>query len=246
MLRKLLQPFYTAWVLLTFTVSILALFPVFLLLSIRGTAAGRHAIFGLIRLWAGFWLTIIGMRVSIQGTMPQDQRYVIVANQISYLDTLNIFCAVKGYFRPLGKKEVSKIPVVGFIYKQIVILVDRSDVHSRARSLRLLWRVLHHEGHIIIFPEGTFNETGRPLKEFYDGAFRLAINTHTPVLPVLFPDTVARWHYSAWWKLWPGRNRAIYLEPVAAAGLQLQDLAALKNKVYAAMEAGLVQHAPAG
>jgi 1-acyl-sn-glycerol-3-phosphate acyltransferase len=32
-----------------------------------------------------------------------------------------------------------------------------------------------------IFPEGTFNETGKPLKSFYDGAFRISIETRTPV-----------------------------------------------------------------
>ena len=121
-------------------------------------------------------------------------------------------------------------------------MVDRNNIHSRARSLRLLWRVLHHEGHIIIFPEGTFNETGKPLKDFYDGAFRLAINTQVPILPIIFPDTQYRWHYSAWWKLWPGKNRAIYLTPVEVAGLTLDNLPALKQEVYSLMESELLKY----
>ena len=72
--------------------------------------------------------------------------------------------------------------------------------------MRLMWRMLKKECSIIIFPEGTFNETEAPLKEFYDGAFRLAINTQTEIWPVLFPDTVDRWHFSHWWKLWPGTD----------------------------------------
>jgi 1-acyl-sn-glycerol-3-phosphate acyltransferase len=39
-----------------------------------------------------------------------------------------------------------------------------------------------------MFPEGTFNETNAPLKDFYDGAFRIAIETKTAVKPVLFLD----------------------------------------------------------
>ncbi len=171
--------------------------------------------------------------------MPGEGKFIIVANHISYIDTLVIFPSIRGYFRPLGKKEISKIPVVGFIYKQLVIMVDRSSVYSRAKSMRLLWRVLHHEGSIIIFPEGTFNETGRPLKEFYDGAFRLAINTHIPILPVLLPDTVSRWHYSAWWKLWPGLNRVVFLDPVPVSGLTLENLPELKQQVYNLMETTL-------
>ena len=241
MLRKILQPFYTAWALVTFTISVLACFPVFVLLSAGNSAKGRKAIFRLIKGWAVCWLWLIGMSVKIMGKLPRETRYIVVANHISYLDTLVLFPAIPGYFRPLGKKEISKIPIIGFIYKQIVIMVDRSNIHSRARSMRLLWRVLHHEGHIVIFPEGTFNETGKPLKDFYDGAFRLAINTQTPIFPMLFPDTVSRWHYSAWWKLWPGRNRVVYLDIVPVKGLVLADLALLKEKVYAAMETGLRQ-----
>ena len=242
MLRKIFQPFYTTWVLLTFTISILVCFPAFLLLSTGDEPKGRKAVFRLIKAWSGFWLWLIGMPVTTIGKMPSDGKFIIVANHISYLDTLVIFPSIKGYFRPLGKKEISKIPVVGFIYKQIVIMVDRSSVHSRARSMRLLWRVLHHEGSIIIFPEGTFNETGKPLKEFYDGAFRLAVNTQVPILPVILSDTLRRWHYSAWWKLWPGRNRVVYLDPVPVHGMDIESLPALKQQVYEIMEAALIKY----
>lgn len=102
-----------------------------------------------------------------------------------------------------------------------------------------MWRVLKNEGDIIIFPEGTFNETRQPLKEFYNGAFRLAITTQTPILPVIFPDTEDRWHYSGWWKIWPGKNRVVYLEPVEVAGLTIEQLPELKETTYNIMEAGL-------
>lgn len=242
--RKILQPFYTAYVIITFAISILSAFPFFLIISIGNNVAARKMIYGIIRYWSVVWLWAIGMPVRIIGPRPPKQRYIVVANHISYLDTLIIFPAIPGYFRALGKKEISRIPIVGFIYKQIVIMVDRSSVHSRTRSMRLMWRVLHKEGNIIIFPEGTFNETTSTLKEFYDGAFRLAINTQTPILPMVFPDTVDRWHYSGWWKLWPGKNRVVYLEPVPVAGLKMADLPMLKQQVYAVMEAGLLKYKP--
>ena len=70
------------------------------------------------------------------------------------------------------------------------------------------------------------------LKEFHNGAFSLAINTQTPILPVIFPDTVHRWHYSGWWKWWPGPNRAIILPPVPVTDLTLDDLPALKQRLF--------------
>jgi len=107
--------------------------------------------------------------------------------------------------------------------------------------MRLMWRQLRKECHITVFPEGTFNETEMPMKEFYDGAFRLAINSQTPILPLLFPDTVKRWHYSAWWKMWPGRNRAVFLHPVYVNGMTLENLPELKEKVRQMMAEELVR-----
>jgi len=179
------------------------------------------------------------MRPRISGIKPTNGRYIIVANHISYLDPIMIFATVPGHFRPLGKKEFSTIPVLGFIYKQVAILVDRGTAEGRAKSMRLMWHILRNEANILIFPEGTFNETGAPLKSFYDGAFRLAINTQTPLLPVIFPDTVHRWHYSAWWKMQPGKNRVIFLDAIPAAGLTMRDLPQLKEKAFATMEATL-------
>ena len=186
------------------------------------------------------WLAIIGMPLLKRGKKPPRGKYVVVANHISYIDSILLFSAIPGYFRPLGKKEISRIPLVGILYKQIVIMVDRSSHTSRTKSMRLMWRVLKNGGNIVIFPEGTFNETGAPLKDFYDGAFRLALNTHADILPIILPDTVKRWHYSAWWKLSPGRNRAIYLSPVSTKDLEMSDLPLLKQRVHSIMEDALV------
>lgn len=199
----------------------------------------RQIIWYITHYWAIGWLFIIGMPVSRKGIKPANKKYVYVANHISYLDTVLIYAAIPYYFRTLAKKEMARIPLFGFVYKQLAILVDRSSTESRAKSLRLMWRVLKNESNVAVFPEGTFNETGKPLKDFYDGAFRLAISTQTAIFPLVFPDTIHRWHYSAWWRLTPGRNRVIYLEPVETKGMVMQDLPELKKRVHEAMEAAL-------
>ena len=242
MVRKILQPFYTAYAVITFVIGLLINFPFFLLISTGNNIRARRTIYNIIRHWANVWLWITGMPLKRVGQLPPKRRYVIVANHISYLDAVVVFSGLPGYFRALGKKEFSKIPLMGFLYRQIVIMVDRSSKDSRAKSMRLMWRVLRNESDIFIFPEGTFNETGNPLKEFYDGAFRLAITTQTPILPVLFPDTVDRWHYSAWWKIWPGRNRVEYLPAVEVKGMTMEHLQELKQQVYNTMEAALMKY----
>lgn len=241
MIRKIIQPFYTIWALSTFVVSVLLAFPLFALIAIGNNAKARKAIWWIIRNWAKLWLLLIGMPMRRSKMRPPEGRYVVVANHISYIDAIVIFPAIPGYFRALGKKEFSKIPVVGFIYRQIVLMVDRSSAYSRAKSMRLMWRALKHECSVLIFPEGTFNETGEPLKEFYDGAFRLAINAQTSILPILLPDTVDRWHYSGWWKLWPGKNRVVYMDPVSVDGYTHADIPVLKERVKELMSQELVR-----
>jgi 1-acyl-sn-glycerol-3-phosphate acyltransferase len=241
MLKRILQPFYAAYVLVTFVACLLAALPLFLVFGSIDKAWARRVIWNIVHYWGIAWLFCIGQPMIIKGSSPSRRKYVYVANHISYMDTVLIYAAIPHFFRTLGKKEMVHIPLFGFVYKQLAILVDRSSAHSRTRSLKLMWRLLRNECNIAIFPEGTFNETDKPLKDFFDGAFRLAINTQTPILPMVFPDTVNRWHFSAWWKLSPGRNRVIFLDPVEVKGLSIADLPKFKEQVYKAMEEALIK-----
>jgi len=95
---------------------------------------------------------------------------------------------------------------------------------------------------VVIAPEGTFNTTGKPLKEFYDGAFKIAIETQTPIKPVVFLDTYDRLHYNNVFSMCPGKSRAVFLEEVAVEGLTISDINSLKNKVYSIMEEALERY----
>lgn len=242
MLKKILQPFYFIWVITTFLASLLTAFPIFFIVGLRDNKSNRKFIWNVVHYWSIGWLFCVGMPMRRIGALPSRDKYVYVANHISYLDTVLIYAAVPYYFRTLAKKEMVKIPVFGYVYKQLAILVDRSSTHSRARSMKLMYRQLKNECNIAVFPEGTFNETGQPLKDFYDGAFRLAINTQTPVLPMVFPDTNDRWHFSTVWQLTPGKNRVAYLEPVETKGMTMEDIPKLKAIVHQKMEQALLQY----
>lgn len=146
------------------------------------------------------------------------------------------------HIRVLGKAEMTKIPIFGFIYKNAVVTVDRSDAAHRAKSVLILKSVVRKNISVVLAPEGTFNMSHQPLKEFYDGAFRIAIETQTPIKPVIFLDAYDRMHYKSIFSLTPGRSRAVYLEEVKVEGLRSADTAALKQKVYDIMEAALIQY----
>ena len=94
----------------------------------------------------------------------------------------------------------------------------------------------------MVFPEGTFNMGTAPLKDFYDGAFRVAIETQTPVKPVLFLDAYRRMPYQSLFLLTPGQNRIVYLDEIPVDGYTVSDVAKLKDNIYRIMEEKLIAY----
>jgi 1-acyl-sn-glycerol-3-phosphate acyltransferase len=156
------------------------------------------------------------------------------------MDIPCLFKAIrKQPFRMLGKEEIKKIPVFGFIYSRGAVMVDRGSTERRAKSVRIMKSLLKHHISVGIFPEGTFNETGRPLKSFYDGAFRIAIETQTPVKPILFLDNYSLLDPRHLFGLKHGRSRAVFLEEIPPDGFSLRDISRYKQKVFEIMESKL-------
>jgi 1-acyl-sn-glycerol-3-phosphate acyltransferase len=132
--------------------------------------------------------------------------------------------------------------VFGFIYRKTIVTVDRSSAGNRARSVQLLKSILRRGISVLVFPEGTFNTTHQPLKEFYDGAFRVAIESNTPVKPVLFLDGYNRMPYHNLFSLNPGISRSVFLQEISTVGLTLSDVPALRDRVYKLMEERLIAY----
>jgi 1-acyl-sn-glycerol-3-phosphate acyltransferase len=218
-----------------------AVVPFVVVASLFGRMKGGNFIYKVCRIWGYLWYFLIGVRHKNIYEVPQNfsAQYIFVANHISYMDIPPIVMAITQPVRVLAKYELSKVPVFGFIYKSATVLVDRSNAERRSQSITEMRNFLSKHVSIFIFPEGTFNETGAPLKDFYDGAFRIAIETETPIKPVLFPDTVKRLHYSSIFSLTPGLSRVIFMDEVSVEGLTMEDMPSLKQKVHKIMEDGL-------
>lgn len=235
---------YCLYASLTFIVVMLSVMPFVIIGSFFGKIKGGNFIYRLCTLWGDAWFFLIGIRHRNIYEVPHDKReqYIFVANHISYLDAPIIVKTLRQRVRVLGKVEMAKLPIFGFIYKNAVVTVDRSSAENRARSVRVLKSVIKKGISIFIFPEGTFNETHRPVKDFFDGAFRIAIETQTPIKPVLFLDAYARQHYRSILSINPGRSRSVFLAPVPVAGLTNKDLPALKQKVFDIMDQKLREY----
>lgn len=216
----------------------------FIMIAAFFGVAGGNFIYKVCKYWARLWYITVGIYHKEIYETPHNktQQYIFIANHISYLDIPPIALSVHQPFRALGKYEMVKVPVFGWIYRATVILVDRSNSEKRAKSVRALKAALSKGISIFLFPEGTFNETAKPLREFYDGAFRIAIETQTNIKPILFVDSLERLHYNNLFSLTPGKNRAVYLQEISVIGLTMKDLTMLKNTAFTAMENGLKKY----
>ncbi|HRN58265.1 MAG TPA: lysophospholipid acyltransferase family protein [Agriterribacter sp.] len=241
---KMLRWFYNIYAMLLFVLLMLILFPFVLMVSLAGPVRGGNAIYRICMLWGDIWFPLVGIfHKNIYGS-PHDKKkaYIFVSNHISFLDAAVIVKTYRQPIRALGKKETAGIPVFGYIYKNAIVTVDRNSAADRTRSVSKLKAVLRRGISILIFPEGTFNETGHALKPFFDGAFRIAIETQTPVKPVLFLDVYNRMPYGKLFTLTPGRSRAVFMEEITVEGLTIKDIAKLKQEVYRRMEEQLLQY----
>ncbi|HMU46146.1 MAG TPA: lysophospholipid acyltransferase family protein [Chitinophagaceae bacterium] len=243
-LLKPIQWVYCLYAFITFIAIMLLIFPFAIISSFFGRIKGGNAMMRLCMIWADLWFPLIFIWHKKIYESPHDKSkpYIFVTNHISYLDAAMIPKAYRQPIRPLGKVEMSKVPIFGFIYRNAIVTVDRSSPGNRAASLRILRSLLGKGISVLVFPEGTFNMGTTALKEFYDGAFRLAIETQTPIKPVLFLDAYRRMPYETLFSMTPGRSRFLYLNPVDVSGYSLNDVGKLKSEIYAIMEKKLIEY----
>lgn len=129
-------------------------------------------------------------KISIRGRekAEKEKAYVIISNHQSILDILLINC-LRYRFTWVSKIENLRTPFIG-IYLRMAgyITVDRGNKESKAEMLEKCSNYLKSGRSIMMFPEGTRSADGE-LGFFKRGAFQLAINTGTPILPVLIDGT---------------------------------------------------------
>jgi 1-acyl-sn-glycerol-3-phosphate acyltransferase len=243
-MKKIILFIYSLYALLVFILLMLIAFPFIAIVSFFGTYGG-NAVYKIAKIWGEIWYFCICIKHKnyFESVPDKNKQYIFVANHSSYMDIPALVRCMQQPYRVLGKYEMVKIPIFGFIYKCAVILVERSSAEKRAKSFHDLKQALAKGLSIFIFPEGTFNETDKPLKNFYDGAFRIAIETKTPILPIIFLDTIHRLPPSHLFRLTPGISRAVFLKPIEVNDYtSTSEIDILKSIVYNEMEKALIKY----
>ncbi|HYC30226.1 MAG TPA: lysophospholipid acyltransferase family protein, partial [Chitinophagaceae bacterium] len=187
------------------------------------------------KVWMNIFLPLIGCPVRVRGksNFKKGQAYIVACNHNSLMDVPLTTPFIPGANKTIAKIEMAKTPVFGVIYKRGSVLVDRKSDESRRRSLEDMKKVLALGMHMCIYPEGTRNKTGQPLKSFYEGAFRLASDTGTPIIPAIIFNTGKVLPASKKFFLWPKPLSIHFLEPVHVT--KNENSAELKEKVFKIM-----------
>ncbi len=197
LLKNIGHALYRIWFYVLVAVPIL-LFSPFLLLTTFSEKT-YHAFYWLARnIWAKTILFGMGCipKITWEQNLEKNKSYMLVANHTSMLDIMLMLYVSKNPFVFVGKKELAKIPVFGFFYKRVCILVDRSDAKSRIAVYRSVRKRLAKGLSICIFPEAGVPDEAVILDNFKDGAFRMAIQHSIPLVPMTFLDCKKRFSWT--------------------------------------------------
>lgn len=180
------------WALIVFVVTLLVIFIPILLTFLIPEPKGVRTFKIFSKAWMDVFLALVGCPVKLIGKQYYDpaKNYVVTSNHNSLMDVPVMTPYFPGPNKTIAKKSFAKVPIFGWVYTRGAVLVDRSSDASRKRSFDDMKKVLLQENlNMALYPEGTRNRTGQPLKSFYDGAFKLAADCKKDIIPVVMVNT---------------------------------------------------------
>lgn len=189
--------------------------------------------------WCFFRLAFIPINREWKFKLDPKQQYILCGNHFSYLDipALGLFPKPIKF---VGKSQLGKIPLFGFMYNRIHIPVNRSSFKSRANSLAKAQEELDNGFSLGFFPEGGIKLTNYPsMVHFKDGAFRLAVQNNIPIIPISFPDNYHVLMDDELLNIRRKKCRMIYHKPIWPNGTSDDDLKQLKDEVFRVIQSNL-------
>ncbi len=233
-LKNIFGRIWAIWGIASFIVTFLLIFIPSMLTYLLPDPKSTDIFIRIARLWMNVWLRLVGCPVKIKGreNFVKGQTYIVTFNHNSMLDVPLSCPYVPGANKTIAKKSFVKVPLFGWYYRKGAVLVDRKSEQSRRKSFEDMKAVLAKGMHMCIYPEGTRNRTNEPLKNFYDGAFRLAAETNTAVLPAVIFNTKKALPVTKPFFFIPHKLEMHFLPPVPVNGMSVQQL---KEKVFAIM-----------
>lgn len=138
--------------------------------------------------WSRGILKVTGVTLTVEGleNIPKEGPCVFVGNHRSYYDIPLLLASLDKPHGILAKEELEKIPLLNRWMKLLgCVFVQRDDLRASVRALNDATAIVESGRSFIIFPEGTrYKGEEGGAGEFKAGAFRIAVKTGAPVVPV--------------------------------------------------------------
>ena len=237
LIRNILNIIWSGFCIVTFFIVLILLFFVYAAVYFANDRMRTLTAYRANRVLSAAWLAICGYKLEIEGAEKIDpnKTYMFICNHSNMLDLPVTGYFLQHYYKTLVKKELKYVPIFGFLIKISSIPVDRSNPESRSHSTQVILDKLKHGISLMIFPEGTRNKTGQPLKSFYGGAFKTAVLAQVPIQPFVYLDSRMLQPVQSY-RFHPGTIRIRVLVAVETKGLTAADVDALQETVYKTME----------
>jgi 1-acyl-sn-glycerol-3-phosphate acyltransferase len=214
--KKIFRFFWAFWGALVFFISLLVVTPLYVIIFIFGGKNAERTAHKLSHSWAVCIFFMMGIILKVHGKekLDQEQTYVFISNHSSILDIPVCVLATKHFFKYLAKEELTRIPLLGYIIKRLYLTVSRQDKQDRIRSIEKMTSALRNNISVWIYPEGTRNKTKKLLKDFYDGAFRLSVDSRKPLATLVIVGARELLPSGELLQFSPGIIHAYWLNPV--------------------------------
>jgi len=183
----LLSLFYKGYTGLAFGTTLLLFYPPIYVLLTRESWK-KHSM-PLFSMWSTVLqiLILMPVRKKMSGPLPKGP-FIACANHASYMDiALMPSILRKTKFLFVGKHEILNYPLIKTFFKKLHIPVNREDKMQAARSFVRAGRSIKEGWSIVLFPEGGIPDENRPkMIPFKSGAFKLAMSSQVPIIPITF------------------------------------------------------------
>lgn len=242
-MKKIFLRIYSIYGFAIFCLVFLLLLP-FFLLAIFIKPLEKTA--GLLNhIWAKIFFFLLFLnrtKVKYHAKIDPKKRYIFCANHTSYLDVPSIGLINHNY-KFIGKDSLRKVPLWGFMYSKLHILVNRENMRSRHRSWLKASEAIARGFSIVFFPEGGIYSKNPPqMTAFKEGSFRIAVNEQIPIVPIAIPFNHLLLPDASPLTMHPGLIRLEVLPPIWPSGTDDLAVKKLKEQTKKAIEEILKQY----
>jgi len=240
-----LRALYTYWTIFWIALIFVCLFPFYFLTTLK--PSWHRGSYFLNKVWARLaYLLMFSPVQNVWKFKPAPKQvYIFCPNHFSFLDIPIMALTMRSFFVYVGKIDLQKVPLFGYMYRKIHIGIDRSSGRSRYQTYVAAQAALNKGKNLIIYPEGGIwakKENMPKMAKLKDGPFRIAIEKQIAIVPVTIPYNWKLLPYPAKYMTAPKIAKVIYHPPISTQGMTLDDIKELKEEYKKIVEGELEKH----